>query len=61
MGIRSTILGRERVMAVEVTKSEEIFGGGKNREGKEVNSAILRKRANRDSTNIKKRERGGVV
>ena len=35
--------------------------GGKNGERKKIGSAILRRRTNRGSINIKKRERGGVV
>ena len=35
--------------------------GGKNGERKKIGSAILRRRTNKRSINIKKRERGGVV
>ena len=44
-------------MAVEVHQNEEICGGGKNGGRKGVGSAIRRRRANRGSVNIKKRER----
>ena len=44
-------------MAIEVLQNEEISGGGKNGGRKGVGSAICRKRANRGSVNIKKRER----
>ena len=39
----------------------EICGKGKNERRKKIGSAILRRRANSGSINIKKRERGGVV
>ena len=48
-------------MAVEVPQNEEISGGGKNRGRKGVDSAIRWRRANRESINIKKCERGGVT
>ena len=43
-------------MAVEVLQNEEISGRVKNGGRKEVSSAIRRRRANRGSLNIKKRE-----
>ena len=43
-------------MAVEVPQKEEISGGGKDGGRKEVGSAIKRTRANRVSTNIKKKK-----
>ena len=49
------------MMAVEVPHNKEIFGGGKNGERKEVGSAIRRRRANRETINIEKREQEGVV
>ena len=48
-------------MAVEVLRNEEISGEGKNRERKEVGSAIHGRNGNRRSINTKERERGGVV
>ena len=48
-------------MAIEVSHNKEICGGGKNGGQKQIGSAIFRKKANRESINIKKRERGGVV
>ena len=47
-------------MAIEVPQNEKIFGE-KNGGRKGVGSAIRRRRANRGSVNIKKREKGGVV
>ena len=47
----------EGVMEIEVPQNEEISGGGKNGWRKEVSYAIRRRRANRGSVNIKKRER----
>ena len=41
-------------MAIEVSQNKEISGGGKNGSRKEIGSAILRRRANRGSTNIEK-------
>ena len=41
-------------MAVEVSQNEEISGGGKNRGEKGIGSAIRRRRANRESVDIKK-------
>ena len=41
-------------MAIELFQNKEICGGGKNGGRKEVGSAILRRRANRGSMNIKK-------
>ena len=41
-------------MVIEVPQNEEIFGGGKNGERKEIGSAIRRRRANKGSINIKK-------
>ena len=49
------------VMAIEVPQNEEVSGGGKNGGRKRVNSAIRRKRANKESINIKERGRGAVV
>ena len=40
-------------MAIEVPQNEEIYGG--------VGFAIRRRKANRGSVNVKKRERGGDV
>ena len=48
-------------MAIEVFQNEEIFGGGKNAGREGIGSAIRRRRVNRGSIHIKKRERGGVV
>ena len=48
-------------MATEVLQNEKISGGGKNGERKGVGSAVCRRRANRDSVHIKKREQRGVV
>ena len=48
-------------MAIEVPQNEEIPGGGRSGGRKGVGSAILRRRVNRGSINIKKLERGGVV
>ena len=48
-------------MAVVVLQDEEICGGVKNGGRKGVGFAIRRRRANRASVNINKRERGGVV
>ena len=52
-GVRSTFRVPEGLMAIEVLQNEEIFGGGKNGGRKGLSSAI-RKRANRESINIKK-------
>ena len=41
-------------MAIEVSQNKGISGGGKNGERKAIGSAILRRRANRGSINIKK-------
>ena len=41
-------------MAIKVSQNKEICGGGKNGGRKEIGSAILRRRANRGSINIKK-------
>ena len=51
------------MIEIEIPHSEEVSGGGKNMEmgEKKVGSANRRRRANRGSINIKKRERGGVV
>ena len=43
-------------MAMEVSQDEEISGGGKNVGRKGACSAIRRRRPNRESVNIKKRE-----
>ena len=48
-------------MAIEVIQNEEIFGKGKNGRRKGVDSDICQPRANRESINIKERERVGVV
>ena len=48
-------------MTIEVSQNKKICGGGKNEERKEICFAILLRRANRGSINIKKREQGGVV
>ena len=48
-------------MAIEVPQNEEISGVGKNGGRKGFGSAIRRRRANRESINIKEKERGGVV
>ena len=48
-------------MAIEVPQNEEISRGGKNGVKKGIGSAIRRRRANRGSINIKKRDRGGVL
>ena len=45
----------------EARKFYHFHIGGKNGERKEIGSAILRRRTNRGSINIKKWERGGVV
>ena len=42
------------VMAIEVSQNKKICGGEKNGRRKEIGSAILRRRANRGSINIKK-------
>ena len=47
----------EEMMAIKVPQNEENSGGGR----KGVGSVICRRRANRGSINIKKREQGGVV
>ena len=41
-------------MAIEVSQNKEICGGGKNEGRKEISFAILRRRENRGSINIKK-------
>ena len=41
-------------MAIEVSQNKKICEVGKNRGRKEIGSAILRRRANRGSINIKK-------
>ena len=41
-------------MAIKISQNEEICGGGKNGGKKGVGSAIHRRRANRESINIKK-------
>ena len=48
-------------MAIEVPQNEKISKGGKNEEKKGVGSTICRRRANKGSVNIKKREQEGVV
>ena len=48
-------------MAIEVPQNEKISGGGKNGGRKGVGSAIWQRRASRESINIKKWERGGIV
>ena len=48
-------------MTIEVFQNKEIFEEGKNEGRKKIGSAILRKKANSGSINIKKRKRGGVV
>ena len=48
-------------MVVEVPQIKEISGEGKKGGRNEVGSAICRRRANRRSINIKKRERGEVL
>ena len=48
-------------MAIEVPKNKEISVGVKNGWIKGVGFAIRRRKANRGSINIKKREREGVV
>ena len=45
----------------EARKIHRFHIEGKNGERKEIGSAILRRRTNRGSINIKKWERGGVV
>ena len=47
-------------MSVEVLQYEETSGGGRNGKGKRPNLAIRRRRANRESINIKEREQGEV-
>ena len=42
------------VMAIEVSQNKKICGGEKNGRRKEIGSAILRRRTNRGSINIKK-------
>ena len=59
--VGSTFWVPKGVMAIEVLQNNEISGGGKNGERKEVGSAIRWKRANRLSINIKEWERGVVV
>ena len=49
------------VMAIEVSQNKEITGGGKDGGKKVVSFSIRRRRANRESSNVKERERGGVV
>ena len=48
-------------MAVEVFQNEEISGGGKDGGIKSVGSAIRRRRADKESINIKERKRERVV
>ena len=60
-GVKSTFRVSEGVMAIEISHSEEISGGGKNGGRKGVGSAIFQRRANRGSINIKEQEQGGVV
>ena len=48
-------------MAIEVPQNEKISGGMRNGERKGVGSAIRRRRANRGSVHIKKKQRGGLV
>ena len=55
MGIRSTFGVPEKVMAIEVPLNEEI-SVSKNGRGKEINSAICRRKANRGSITLKKAE-----
>ena len=43
-------------MAVELFHNEEISGGGKNKGGEGVGSAMCRRVANRWSVNVKERE-----
>ena len=52
--VGSTSRVPEGVMAIEVLQNEEISEGEKNGGRKRVGSAIRRKRANRESVNIKK-------
>ena len=51
---RKYLLSPTGMMAIENSQNKEIFGGEKNRGRKEIGSAILRRRANRGSINIKK-------
>ena len=53
-GVGSTFWVLVGVMAIEVSKNKEICGGGNNGGRKEIGFAILRRRANRGSINIKK-------
>ena len=49
------------VMAIEVPTNKEIFGGGKNREGKGVGCSMYqRRRANTESIDLRK-ELGRVI
>ena len=51
---RKYLLSPTEMMAIENSQNKEIFGGEKNGGRKEIGSAILRRRANRGSINIKK-------
>ena len=46
-------------MKIEILQNEEISGGGNNRGGEEIDSAI-RQRANKSSINVKEREQEKV-
>ena len=59
--VEKLVGSRDVEAKAEARKFYHFHIGGKNGERKEIGSAILRRRTNRGSINIKKWERGGVV